>query len=35
MMPETRLALGVYLMVVVALGLWVPVWYWLRDERGL
>jgi len=29
------LAVGVFLLAVVALALWVPLWYWLTDERGL
>jgi len=28
------LATGVFLMAVLALALWVPMWYWLRDARG-
>jgi hypothetical protein len=33
-LTTSRLAVGVYLMVVTALALWVPLWYWLGDGRG-
>lgn len=34
-MTARTLAVGVWVLVVVVLALWVPLWYWLSDDRGL
>jgi len=33
-MTGSPLATGVFLMAVLALALWAPLWYWLGDDRG-